>query len=214
MWFWGFWGSLAPYLVGKYIIPGSLATPISHGRLVNLLFPTMKSNFQKHSRKIQKTKHYLDPRTPFDNHLAEQTRIIPVGPLCHFNIRIYIDFTRFLKNCGDFSSMWNSFFAKLNLQVNPFSPTHSLKLTVRPWKQTSQKERRSYSNHPFSGAKMLVSGRVAVPIRLLEKAVLNVGYLLRPLTDSGASNDEGGGAWTQTIQIFTKMRKQQRQTSY
>ena len=28
LWFWGFWGSLAPHLVGKYIIPGSLAPPI------------------------------------------------------------------------------------------------------------------------------------------------------------------------------------------
>ena len=27
----GFWGSLAPHLVGKYIIPGSLAPPISQG---------------------------------------------------------------------------------------------------------------------------------------------------------------------------------------
>ena len=27
LWFWGFWGSLAPHLVGKYIIPGSLAPP-------------------------------------------------------------------------------------------------------------------------------------------------------------------------------------------
>ncbi len=29
LWFWGFWGSLGPHLVGKYIIPGS--PPISQG---------------------------------------------------------------------------------------------------------------------------------------------------------------------------------------
>ena len=31
LWFWGCWGSLAPHLVGKYSIPGSLAPPMSQG---------------------------------------------------------------------------------------------------------------------------------------------------------------------------------------
>ncbi len=31
LWFWGFWGSLAPPLVGKYIIPGSFAPSIAQG---------------------------------------------------------------------------------------------------------------------------------------------------------------------------------------
>ena len=35
LWFWGFWGSLAPHLVGKCITPGCLALPISQGRQAN-----------------------------------------------------------------------------------------------------------------------------------------------------------------------------------
>ena len=34
LWFWGFWGSLAPHFIGKCIITGSLAPPISQGRWV------------------------------------------------------------------------------------------------------------------------------------------------------------------------------------
>ena len=36
LWFWGFWCSLAPHLVGKHISPGSLAPPISQDRKVYL----------------------------------------------------------------------------------------------------------------------------------------------------------------------------------
>ena len=35
LWFWGFWGSLARHLVGKYIIPRALAPLISQGRLTH-----------------------------------------------------------------------------------------------------------------------------------------------------------------------------------
>ena len=38
---------------------------------------------------------------------------------------------------------------------------HSLKLTAKaPENSPGPKRKQSYSNHPFSGAKMLVSGRV------------------------------------------------------
>lgn len=36
-----------------------------------------------------------------------------------------------------------------------------MKLTVRPWKYAGPQKETSYSNHPFSGAKMVVSGGVS-----------------------------------------------------
>ena len=38
LWFWGFWGSLAPHLLGKYIIPDSIVSPILH-RIVRHSLP-------------------------------------------------------------------------------------------------------------------------------------------------------------------------------
>ncbi len=42
--------------------------------------------------------------------------------------------------------------------VSEFDELPSLKLTVRPLKIGHPKRKESSSNHPFSGAKMLVSG--------------------------------------------------------
>ena len=42
LWFWGFWGSLAPHLVGKYIIPGS--------RIECVVFRGFKSVFRQKRR--------------------------------------------------------------------------------------------------------------------------------------------------------------------
>ena len=70
LWFWGFWGSLAPHLVGKYIIPGSLAPPISQGPL------NAQPSIPQHHRQPNKTQPAITELAP--HQVGQDVRAVPV----------------------------------------------------------------------------------------------------------------------------------------
>ena len=64
-------------------------------------------------------------------------------------------------------------------------PVPSLKLTSNaPDKMVSQKETRKSSNHPFSGAKMLVSGRVPVMNGVITSLIRVITWVVPPPSKS------------------------------
>ena len=52
LWFWGFWGSLAPHLVGKYIIPGSLCSLCCAASLLAVNLPWLVVRSKGNSGKV------------------------------------------------------------------------------------------------------------------------------------------------------------------